>query len=278
MATAPNDNFLTVNGLRLHYLDWGGESRRAILLVHGFGGNANNWIPFAERMRGDYRVVALDQRGHGDSDHAREGYPVTAFAADLHELARALGIAPVVCIGNSLGARNSIAFAGQYPGDVSRLILLDGGPELPEKVTSAFIARLPQRPRSFPGEQSAMDYLKKGNPGHDDSFYRQVAANILRKNWVGQYIWKNDPETSWIYESAVHAEAPYVWELFRRISCPTLVVQCEHSPDLPAETAQRMAAANPKAALVQVKGASHGFHQNRPADFERIVREFLGKG
>lgn len=277
MLQPPLAKSLTVNGLKLHYLDWGGGGKQTILLVHGFGGNSQNWAPFAERMRGDHRVVALDQRGHGDSDHAREGYPVTAFAADLHGFVAALGVAPVICIGNSLGARNSIAFAGQYPGDVAKLILLDGGPEIPEKVTSAFIARLPQRPKSFPGEQAAIDYLKKGNPGHGDDFYRQVAANILRKNWVGQYIWKNDPETSWIYESSVRQEAPYVWEQFARIACPTLVVQCEHGPDLPIETAQKMAAMNPKARLVQVKGASHGLHQNKPEEFERIVREFLGK-
>ena len=103
MDANPADHTIRINGLDIHYLDWGGDSSRNLLLVHGQGGNAHNWDHIARELRGEFRVLAIDQRGHGDSSHTREGYAVTAFAADLAEFADALGIAPYDYVGASLG-------------------------------------------------------------------------------------------------------------------------------------------------------------------------------
>ena len=108
MATAdspPTDHFIEINGLNLHYLDWGGPSNRTLLLAHGQGGNAHNWDHIAAELQSEFRVIAVDQRGHGDSGHTREGYAVTAFAADLARFAEAIGIVPYDYCGASLGAR-----------------------------------------------------------------------------------------------------------------------------------------------------------------------------
>ena len=109
---SPTDHYVQINGLSLHYVDWGGDSNRNLLLVHGQGGTARSWGFVARELSGEFRVLAIDQRGHGDSDHTREGYALTAFASDLAGLAREVGIVPYDYCGASLGARNGIAYAG----------------------------------------------------------------------------------------------------------------------------------------------------------------------
>src|SRR5262245_62675297 len=74
------DRTIEANGLRLHYLDWGNDAAPPMLLLHGFSGHAHTWDAFARAMRSRYRVLALDQRGHGDSDRARNG----AYTVDDH--------------------------------------------------------------------------------------------------------------------------------------------------------------------------------------------------
>ena len=91
MTTTPADRNVEVNGLNIHYLDWGGDSNRNLLLVHGQGGNAHNWDHIARALSGEFRVIAVDQRGHGDSDHTREGYGADRFAADLAEFVEKIG-------------------------------------------------------------------------------------------------------------------------------------------------------------------------------------------
>ena len=130
MTAVPTDHYIEVNGLTIHYLDWGGDSPRNLLLVHGQGGNAHNWDHIARELRQEFRVIALDQRGHGDSSHTSEGYAVTAFAEDLAAFAEAVGIVPCDYVGASLGARNAIPYAGDNPTHLKHLVCLDYGPEM----------------------------------------------------------------------------------------------------------------------------------------------------
>ena len=140
----PQNKYLTVNGLTLHYLDWGGDSPNVVLLVPGIGGNAHNWTPFARRIYKDYRVLVLEQRGHGDSEHSREGYAATSFASDLHGFISALKIAPVDYVASSLGARTAgICRRGPArPGPAAPGGVRKNRARLPEKLANAMDGRL----------------------------------------------------------------------------------------------------------------------------------------
>src|SRR5260370_6869989 len=75
----PVDRFVSVNGLRFHVLDWGGEGRPPLLLLHGFTGHAHAWDTLAVALQPHFHVMALDARGHGDSDPAHLYAPPGAF-------------------------------------------------------------------------------------------------------------------------------------------------------------------------------------------------------
>src|SRR5919106_1158464 len=105
----PQDRYLHLGGLRLHLLDWGGEGRTPLLLLHGFTGSAHAWDTLAIALQPHFRVLALDQRGHGDSDPADVYSPIAAFD-DIAGVVDQLGLTKLVLVGLSMGGRNAMYF------------------------------------------------------------------------------------------------------------------------------------------------------------------------
>ena len=104
--TAPRDRSLAVGGLTFHYVTWGLESAPPLVLLHGLTSHARSWDTFARDLAGKRHVIALDQRGHGDSDRAPDGdYRVATMAADLAGFVDAIGLARFALLGLSMGGR-----------------------------------------------------------------------------------------------------------------------------------------------------------------------------
>src|SRR5213594_3301097 len=122
------DRTLVLNGRRFHYTEWGAPTSPALVMLHGVTGHARTWDEEAAALATRYRVLALDQRGHGDSESATDcDYTVAAMSADLAAFADALDLARVSIVGLSMGGRVAIAFAGQAPRRVDRLVIVDIG-------------------------------------------------------------------------------------------------------------------------------------------------------
>ena len=278
MVAAPADCFVEVNGLRLHYLDWGGPSDHVLLLLHGITGNCHAWDDFAAHVSGDFRVLALDQRGHGASEHAPEGYPVTAFASDIVEFQRVLGFGPFDLVGASLGGRNAMPYAAEHSASLRHLVLVDAGPELePAGARTVMSGIGAERPLAFRSRDEAGEYFRLRNPNTSP---RQVERSIdygLRLNWAKKLVWRHDPELLWITGSAGAREIPLLWESCGRISCPTLILRGEDSDVLGPTIMERMLAVMPSATAVEVPGAGHSILIDQPDRFERAVRAFLAR-
>jgi pimeloyl-ACP methyl ester carboxylesterase len=126
-ASPPEDRTVPGDGVRLHARDWGG-SGQAVVLLHGLASNARIWDGVASRLAGaGLRVVALDQRGHGDSGQPGSGYDFGSLGRDLAAALTALGVERPVLAGHSWGAHVALEYAAGRPGAVAGLALVDGG-------------------------------------------------------------------------------------------------------------------------------------------------------
>src|SRR5215217_3855941 len=113
-AMEPTHGFVDTPTVRLHYVDWGGPGR-PLLLVHATGFHARLWDPYVPGLSERFRVIALDQRGHGDSGRPVDGFNWSHSADDAHALIVALGIEGCVAAGHSSGGTAIAVCAGRYP-------------------------------------------------------------------------------------------------------------------------------------------------------------------
>jgi len=125
---SPTDTYITIDGLRLHLRDWGGpDVPPAILLVHGLASNARIWDLLAPLLVPNFRLIAIDQRGHGLSDKPDDGYDLPTIAGDLARAIAALGWSRPLVVGHSWGANVALQLAADYPDLAAGIVLLDGG-------------------------------------------------------------------------------------------------------------------------------------------------------
>jgi pimeloyl-ACP methyl ester carboxylesterase len=115
--------FADVNGIRMHYLVAGKGD--PVILMHGYAQNSHMWRPTMRELAKTHLVVAPDLRGFGDTTKAESGYDKKSMAADVHELAKKLGIGKAAIAGHDIGLMVAYAYAAQYPDEVSRIALLD---------------------------------------------------------------------------------------------------------------------------------------------------------
>ncbi|HXG35695.1 MAG TPA: alpha/beta hydrolase [Dehalococcoidia bacterium] len=121
-----SDGYIELPGVRLHYREWGGQGKPLVLL-HGLASTCNIWNLTAPLLNREYRVLALDQRGHGRSDKPDDGYDFPTICGDLREFCLALDLDQPVLVGHSWGASVALQYAADYAQDVSGLVLVDGG-------------------------------------------------------------------------------------------------------------------------------------------------------
>ena len=125
MDTSPHkSDFVNVNGIRLHYLDWGGNGP-VLLFLTGMGCSAHIFNRFAPHFIDKFHVLALTRRGHGDSDYPETGYDADALTEDLRQFMDAQKIDQVILAGHSLGYIELCHFAALYPERILKLVFLD---------------------------------------------------------------------------------------------------------------------------------------------------------
>lgn len=275
-VSEPSQKTAKVNNLRLNYLDWGGDGKPLILL-HGLTGNAGSWIPFVRDglvSSTEYRILALDQRGHGDSDRS-DDYSIGGFIADIAGFARYLGLEKFDLLGHSMGARHAMAFAGEYHELLDHLILVDFGPEMERSGAADVRTRTTTRPAGFNSLEQAADYLETTTPNRTREQLLEQAKWALRLNYANKYVWKHDPEIQWISGAFGLKEIPFIWGEIAKAQCKTLIVRGETSGILGKGVMQRMLDVMPNAKAVEIEGADHGVPQDQPERFWAAVNEFL---
>src|ERR1700752_2610203 len=126
-----HDRSIVLHGRRYHYTEWGAATAPPVVMLHGVTGHARTWDDESRLLAARYRVLALDQRGHGDTDPAPDAdYSDVALLADLEAFVAALGLGRISMVALSLGGRVAINYAGPHPTGVDRLVIVDIGPEI----------------------------------------------------------------------------------------------------------------------------------------------------
>lgn len=274
------DQYVVVDGIRLHYTDWNPAGDRHLVLLHGLNVQAHTWDPFAaEAAALGYHVIALDLRGHGESSWTAQGYFVGDFARDVLGLVDELRIEQIDLIGHSLGARVSIAVAGARPELVRRLILSDTGPEFPEeaaKFATAVVSGAGGDVRGFSTEEAARAFYAARHGEWAPIFLDLHVRHQLRRNWAGKLIFRADPDLYWILFSAGRRDNSYVWEHAARVTAPTLIMWGLRSPFFDEDIIGRLQKALYISEVVRTN-TGHYIPREAPEEFYALATEFLGR-
>jgi len=266
----PEDKFIRINDLSLHYLDWGYPDAVPMLLLHGLCGCAHYWDFFARNMRGDYRVLALDQRGHGDSSWAAS-YGPKDYVPDLESYVAALGLNNMVLIGHSMGGINAIIYAARQPELVSRLVIVDIGPEIAAAGIDRMEREQANEPESFSSEDEVISHMRRVEPRQSEAFIRHQVKYALRRDESGRLTFKYDRALRNTELRSPH----WLWEYVGQVVCPTLLVHGVESDALTAEVAEKMYHILPFGSVVDIEHAGHSIPGDNPEAFEVTVRRFL---
>jgi len=239
-------------GLRFSYLDSGG-SGPTVIALHAHWMEAAGFTELAEALAPELRVVALDQRGHGGSDHANS-YTREDYLGDLEALLDHLGTRPVILLGNSLGAVNAYQFASRHPSTVQALVIEDTGVQIHEEPT--FIL---QWAGVFARRQDLVDRI-----GPRLAPQLQESIRETNEGWTLAF------EPSEMLESQRCVNGDY-WQDWLASDCPAVVIRGMSSRFTNSEALQEMAARRPRTHFVELD-AGHAVHVDAPAAVAMEVR------
>ena len=268
----PADRYLSNGSVRLHYADWGGEDLPPMALLHGMRDSARSWDVFASSMSSEYRVLALDSRGHGDSDWAGSGeYTFRDHVSDVGTLFDALKLDDAILVGHSAGGRYAWAYAVENPDRVRALVVVDIDPDPQNPQTARDFADIAEEPDSWDTLEELVERLRERQIYTGEVALRAQAEAVSKLTDEGKYVWKADIRIVTEYER------PDLWNYWRRIECPVLLVRGRQSRLLTHETAVRMRESLPasQVRLAELEGGGHWFYQDFPGAFEATVRWFL---
>lgn len=273
----PADRFVAANGLRFHYLEWGDAGSPAVLLLHGASQQAHSWDFISLPLSADYRVLALDQRGHGDSDWAADGdYSLDAMQGDLDALIPALGLdgaGGFHLMGHSMGGRNSFVWASRHPGALRSLTVVDTGPESVDRGR-----RRIQRFRELPDNLDTLEEFADRIQEYTGRSREQVLGALkysIRQGADGKWTWKYDRAMRRPGREENHWTPERLWDCWRRIDCPALVARGERSDIFAADTMSRMGREIADCVTVTIAGAGHLVQGDNPPDFLAAARAHL---
>jgi len=272
----PQDKTVTANGLNLHYLDWGGAGKTKMVLLHGLRGHAHSWDDFSAAICQDYQVLALDQRGRGETDWAKDGdYTTDAYVADLAGFCEALGLDSFVLVGHSMGGRNSMTFAARHPSKLKKLVLVDVGPDLEARGGQRISQEVINVPEEFDSFDALVDYMSKQNRFASDRVLRRRLQYASKGLPNGKFGWRYDLEIREQRRRGDVPPNPDLWPELPKISCPTLIVRGMETDLLSPQTAQRMLDTIPNAQMVEIPQAGHMVFEDNPDGFNEAVKPFL---
>ena len=285
----PTSNTFISQRLRLHYVDWGNTEKPPLLLIHGGRDHCRSWDWTAEALREDWHIIALDHRGHGDSQWTSDGnYRTMDLVYDVAQLIHQLDLAPVTIVSHSWGANTSLRYAGLFPENVRKIVAIEGLFPTPEREAMLKDVPFARRVREFIGEkrkaagrlprryaslEDAYARMKGENPYLTDVQARHLTTHGINRNEDGTFSWKFDPHLNVDgapYDIALEQRN----DLWRGITCPTLLL---NGADSWAGNPEKngLAAHFRNAEVIEFENAGHWLHHDQFERFIATLKDFL---
>lgn len=283
----PQSHWITSLGARLHYVDWGNKGRPTVLMIHGSRDHCRSWDRVANSLKHQYHIVAMDLRGHGDSEHISGGtYGAEEFLFDIHGLVKHLG-APITVVAHSLGGAMALRYAGLYPDNVAKLVTLEAGQPYPS-VYANYHSKTPvermrqqieslehtvsrQAKRYHSIDAAVTRFLQENSHlGHD--LAEHLARNALATNEDGTFSWKFDPRIYALRPEGIVSEDRF--SFWTEIRCPVLMIFGSASK-LPGLDHTGLADIIASAQILKMDGLGHWPQHEDPEKVIAAIRQFI---
>jgi esterase len=279
----PADRWVQLNGIRFHYLDWGNPQLPHVVLLHGGALTAHTWDLAALLLRDRFHLVALDQRGHGDTEWTPEDQLDRDNAALMLEDTRAfiahLGYERLVLVGMSMGGMNAIRYAARHPERLAAVVIVDVAPET-MRAGQIEMEQFRRETETLVRFEDFLDRATKFMPHRAPEHLRYSLTHSLRRTDDG-WTWKQDhrrrpqPGGTDEVDAARARAAEALWTDVRAIRAPALLLRGADSKILAQDVAEQTVAAMADARLVVIPRATHNVHSDNPASFATSLDAFL---
>ena len=252
----------TINGIQLNVRDEGQEDP-TLLFLHYWGGSSRTWDLVTNKLKTDFRCIAYDHRGWGESDKPETGYSVHDLANDAEALVQTLGLMRYVLIGHSMGGKVAQLLAAKRPGGLEALILIAPAPPTPMNVPEA------QRKQMIQAYQyrDAVKFLIKNiltAVPLSDQIRQQIVEDTLKGGIAAKHAW---PEEGMLEDISREAAD---------ISVPTLVLAGENDQVEKIDSLERDLVPNiPAARMTVIPETGHLSPLEVPDKIASEIRAFL---
>ena len=263
------DRFLIINGLNIHFREWGDSQLPPLIILHGFDAHSRSWDHVAAALADRYHIIVPDIRGNGESSWAPE-YSWHLFIADTLSLMDALSLSQSILCGHSMGGRTSYMLASRYPERVTKLIIVEAVPDDPK-------IRNDDPPIEIFGTiEDAVAEAYKRQPYADKDTLRHEVEHGLKQLEDGRWIKRFDPA---LYTAVWHGQlnpgTKLEWPALAKIECSTLLIYGIHSMGKMESEVTRMAQTIPNCELIEIPDAAHDLPNENPNEFIRRLRNYL---
>ena len=276
LENEPADRNVTVNGMNFHYLEWGSPGNPLVVMLHGGSQQAHSWDFVSLPLSEHYHIIAMDQRGHGDSDWAPDGdYTIEAHQGDIDGFISALGLDGFHLIGHSMGGRNSYVWASNNSRKLKSLVIVDTGPEAQSRGRNRI-----QNFRELPDELDTFEEFATRVQEYTGRTREQTLGALkysIRQRADGKWTWKYDKALRTPGRNERQWTSEQLWDAVVKITCPTLVIRGGNSDIFADATMAKMKEVIPNCSTVTVPDAGHLVAGDNPADFLTAVREHYAR-
>lgn len=291
--------FCTRDGLRLHYLSRpclghpclnpsseNTDGTGYCILLHGFTNDAHVWDALADELHKSHHVIALDLRGHGDSDWDPERkYSHWQLADDVQDFLRGFGDAPLHIVGHSLGARVAMLALESTRCSVKSLTIIDAGPEVSPDAAERLVNDVMQMPGYYADAQAYLDHLARiyvmadsKSLAHVTSFGLRISQGRLKTKTDPAFtpgIWHKNPEFREI-DKARGELSEQIWKALDSLDLPVHIVRGQASSILEHSIALKMLQVlGDRGMLSVVPRAGHAVMLDNPVKSTALITEFI---